>query len=443
MSLSKRTIFIILLIIVSLEAIVLLNLAKNLGVLGGDGPEYNNIALNLITKGVFSSQSDSPYKPTIFRSIGYPLFLSSIYITVGNSIAAIRFAQFLLLLFSSYLLFLLAKRFANENSAFYASVFCAVYMPLAFLCLYHLTEILSTFLVILAVYLVVKIEEGNKKLGVLLGLTLGFLIQVRPSFLLFAGLILIVVFISNKIVFKTKLAVAILTIIALALCILPWTVRNKIVSGEFVPLASGKGISLYVSAQQYQGDISYSIPPSEWSKLNEEDNRRNADAEREIKALDSRQGNVSSNLPLNPRIQLLQDKTYTFDAFEKFSTIPIKNYIFGYPKRIAYLFSTTDAAPAETYDSTHRLVQFQFVIFAFLILVGIIIQRKLIFRQYLLWLVPLYIILIHTIFHVESRYSIPAKPFLLIYAGIAADFLFRRFMLIKGTFLDKSVRDTN
>jgi 4-amino-4-deoxy-L-arabinose transferase-like glycosyltransferase len=443
MSLSNRTVFIILVIIVSFEAIVLLNLAKDLGVLGGDGPTYNNLALNLITKGLFSSQSDYPYEPTIFRSIGYPLFLGSIYNLVGNSVAAIRFAQFILLLFSSYLLFLLAKRFAGENSAFYAAVFCAAYLPLAFLCLYHLTEILSTFLVILSVYLVVKIEEGSNKSGILLGLTLGCLSQVRPSFLLFAGLILVAVFISNKIIFKTKLTVAISIIIALTLCIFPWAIRNKIVSGEFVPLATGKGVSLYVSAQQYQGDISYSIPLSDWVKIIEEDNRRGLDSREKINALDLRQESTSLNLPLNPRIELLQDKTYTTNAFEKFSTIPIKNYLFGYPKRIAYLFSTSDAAPANIYDSTHPLVQLQFAIFAFLILVGVMVQRKLILQQYLLWLVPIYIIVLHTIFHVESRYSIPAKPFLLIYAGIGINFLFKQFMLMRGTFLGKEVRDMN
>lgn len=441
MNLSKRTVFIILAIIISLEAIVLLSLTNDLGVLGGDAREYHNLAVNLFSKGVFSSQSDYPFEPTVFRSIGYPLFLGSIYSVTENSIVAVRFVQFVLFLFSCYLLFLIAERFVGKDSAFYSAVFCAIYLPLVFLCLYGLTEILSTFLVILSVFLTVKIEEGKTNLAILLGLVLGCLTQVRPNFLLFSGLLLLAVFISKKIVSGKKLIVAVSIIIGLILCIFPWTIRNKMISGEFLPIATGKGISLYVSAQQYQGEISYTIPVAEWDKINSENNRRYTDSAEKINALDAGRENAPENLSLYPRIQLLQDKTYTADALDKFLSVPLKNYLFSYPKRIAYLFSTTDSSPSNM--SLHRLFQLQFAIFALLILVGVSVQRKLIVRQYLLWFVPVYIVLIHSIFHVESRYSIAARPFLLIYAGIGFSFLIEKYKLMKASRHGKAAENTS
>lgn len=443
MSLSKRTVLIILAIIILIEAFVLLGLTKDLGVLGGDAEEYHNLAVNLVSKGVFSSQTDAPFEPTVFRSIGYPSFLIAIYGVTENSIVAVRFVQFVLFLFSCYLLFLLARRFVGENSAFYSSLLCAIYLPLVFLCLYGQTEILSTFLVVLSIFLTAEIEEGKTNLAIPLGLVLGFLTQVRPNFLLFSGLLLLAVLISKKIVFNKKIIVAVSIITGLILCILPWTIRNKMVSGEFLPIATGKGISLYVSAQQYQGELSYTLPVADWEKITAENSRRYLDSAEKINALDLRQEDAPVNLPLTPRVQLLQDKIYTADALEKFSSVPIKNYLFSYPVRLAYLFSTTDSSPMRMYNWTHRLFQIQFGIFALLILLGVAAQRKLILGQYLLWMVPVYIIVIHSIFHVESRYSIAARPFLLIYAGIGCSFLIEKFRLMKASRVGKSAENTD
>jgi hypothetical protein len=166
------------------------------------------------------------------------------------------------------------------------------------------------------------------------------------------------------------------------------------------------------------------------------------DSAEKINALDLRQENTPDNLPLNPRVQLLQDKIYTADALEKFSSVPIKNYLFSYPARIAYLFSTTDSSPMRMYDRTHRFFQLQFGIFALLILIGVAAQRKLLFRQYLLWLAPVYIILIHSVFHVESRYSIAARPFLLIYAGVGCSFLIEKFRLLRASRFGKASETT-
>lgn len=442
MTLNKKTVFIILLIIISIEAIVLLNLTRDLGVLGGDAQEYDNLAVNLLSKGAFSSQTDVPFEPTVNRSIGYPLFLASIYSVTEHSIVAVRFVQFVLFLFSCYLIFLLAERFVGKNSAFYSAVLCAIYLPLVFFCLHGLTEILSTFLVILSVFLVSKIEEGKTNLAILLGLVLGCLTQVRPNFLLFSGLLLLAVFISGKIVFNKKIIAAIAITIGLILCIVPWTLRNMTVSGEFLPIAAGKGFSLYVSAQQYQGEVSYTIPVEEWDKINAENRRRYLDSAEKINALNAGQENKSENLPLSPRIQLLQDKTYTADALDKFASVPIKNYLSSYPVRLAYLFSTTDSSPIRMFSFTHRLFQFQFGVFALLILLGVAVQRKLLLRQYLLWLAPVYIILIHSVFHVESRYSIAARPFLLIYAGVGCGFLIEKFRLLRASRFGKAAETT-
>jgi hypothetical protein len=47
-------------------------------------------------------------------------------------------------------------------------------------------------------------------------------------------------------------------------------------------------------------------------------------------------------------------------------------------------------------------------------------------QHYVLWMVPINLMLVHSVFHVEPRYTLEARLFLLIYAGVAVE----RFMLL-------------
>jgi len=51
----------------------------------GDGPEYHQIAVNVLQRHVFSEAYGIPYEPTVFRSLGYPVFLAAIYAITSQS----------------------------------------------------------------------------------------------------------------------------------------------------------------------------------------------------------------------------------------------------------------------------------------------------------------------------------------------------------------------
>ncbi len=55
-----------------------------------------------------------------------------------------------------------------------------------------------------------------------------------------------------------------------------------------------------------------------------------------------------------------------------------------------------------------------------LVLIGAVGSRGTLLRNWPLWVVAVYLSLLHVIFNVEGRYSVPARPALMVFAAIGA-----------------------
>jgi len=67
----------------------------------------------------------------------------------------------------------------------------------------------------------------------------------------------------------------------------------------------------------------------------------------------------------------------------------------------------------------HRFSQIDYVLVFLAVFIGVVMNRKQLVAQWPLWIVPVYITAIHLVYNVEPRYTMPARPFLFLYAGFA------------------------
>ncbi len=152
-------------LIVCAEAFVILILLNyaSLDIFGGDAWFYHQTANSLLQDGSFSLLNESNVlEPTMAKPPGYAFFLAVIYFLTGDSIIAVRVVQFILFWLIGLGIYRLAKHFVDEKTSRISAILSVTYLPLVFLTIYHLSEVLATFLVVWIICKAVDWKERIK-----------------------------------------------------------------------------------------------------------------------------------------------------------------------------------------------------------------------------------------------------------------------------------------
>lgn len=423
-----RGVFLLLALCVILEGVLVLHLKADALIIGGDGPEYDQLAVNILKHGVFSRSGTEPYDPYIFRTPGYPLLVAGVYAISDYSMLALRWVQFGLHLLTAYCLYLIGSAFLRTRSAVVCSLLYVTCVPFVFLPTFELTETLSTFLAVVIVLLLVRSRRRESNtIFLAVGAAAGVLILVRPSFsLLIPWLCFLVLFLDSGVPRKVRLKRCVLSVIGALILVAPWMLRTTLVAGKFVGLATGGGLSLHMSAEQYDGDITYSMPLADWNSVLREWSERKNRAREIIQTGQTASGEDRSGVVASVQEDLLVDRVYRADAIAKLRTIPIQKFALSYPVRLAYLWSTCDLSPWAAGGALHRIAQLQFVVLVMLIGLGMYVSRRQWRVAWPLWCLALYLTILHSVFHVEPRYSLPARPVLFVFAAAGLQFGYDR-----------------
>ncbi|MEP7075778.1 MAG: hypothetical protein ABI878_08195 [Acidobacteriota bacterium] len=224
----------------------------------GDSAMYVRLAGNLLDHGVFSSDTQEPFWPTLIRLPGYPLFIAAIYSVFGNGnnsavfvvqgIAGVATAILAALLAFSW--FVGSKR-RRRRAAFLSFAFCAFCPFIVSFTSVLLTETLTMFFMTAAALAATYGLRSAGRISYLWWATGGVLVSLsvylRPDSGLFAlglGLTLLVsLFFRGK--SESRISARILPVaakgaifsMAFVLVLLPWTIRNERVFSLFQPLA--------------------------------------------------------------------------------------------------------------------------------------------------------------------------------------------------------------
>ncbi|MFQ5963099.1 MAG: ArnT family glycosyltransferase [Candidatus Scalinduaceae bacterium] len=209
--------------------------------------EYQEIARNIAQGNGFVLKEGG--EPILWRPPLYIYILSFFYHFSDIPYCAIVAFQIVLNAMTGVVVFLIGERVLNRSVGFFSAVLLSIYPLFVYNCLRLMPEALFAFLISIIVLLTLDFLKGtNWKLSILLGLFLGLAslsraaIQFYPIILFF-----VTVFFLKK---REKLYgqirnLSILAVIMLA-TILPWTIRNYVVSKEFIFLDTSGGYTFWI-----------------------------------------------------------------------------------------------------------------------------------------------------------------------------------------------------
>jgi tetratricopeptide (TPR) repeat protein len=196
-----------------------------------------------------------------FRAPLYPWFLGTVYWLFGTAPIVPRLVQAALGSLSCGLLFLIGRRTFNRPVGVIAGFTGATYWVLVYFDGELLIEVLSVFLDLLLLYLLLRAANGHRWwLWLACGVVLGLSAIARPNVLLFAPVVTAWVLVIHRAAWRRALGYALVFAAGCAAPIAPITVRNYVVSGDLVLIASQGGVNFYIGNNP-RADGLWNAPP--------------------------------------------------------------------------------------------------------------------------------------------------------------------------------------
>ncbi len=198
-------------------------------------------------------------KEAFFRAPLYPYFLALIYRVFGVNLLIPRIIQSVIGSFSCVLVQKIGRQIFNKKVGNIAGVIAAFYPLFIFFDNELLIPSVLIFLVLLGLYSILRqrYDKINKWAWLVTGVVWGLAAITRPNVILF--LIVLPFWLRSKL--KRNFTVAMLYgILGVMGMIIPVTIRNYIVSNEFVPIAWQGGTNFYIGNNPNSDGMTAIIP---------------------------------------------------------------------------------------------------------------------------------------------------------------------------------------
>ncbi len=199
-----------------------------------DARGYHWLAVNLIERGVFSMNTEPPYRSDSIRAPLYPLFVAGLYSVAGPDPRTVMLLQCALDSVTAAIVFRLGQRLARRRVGLVAALLYTLHPASWRFCNELLTEILFGLLLTASLWLFTcYILDGRNRQALLCGLLSGASILCKPN-VQFLPLVLLGILIHGLYTGRKKWwqGAAIVTVTILML-LAPWLVRNRLVFGRW------------------------------------------------------------------------------------------------------------------------------------------------------------------------------------------------------------------
>ncbi len=216
---------------------------------GNDSQSYSDIAESLYETGRYGTPEMR--NPTDW-SPGAPIFYAGVYYLTGGvhpdlARAAVALLGALMVLF----VYLLGRRLAGPGVGVCGALLAAIYPAFIDNAEQFVSEPIAAFTLSGAVLAMFWAADPARTTWAWLlpGALLGATALTRPEYLMFAGILGLVVLVKMARDRGLKLGVASLALFVAAFLVVlaPWTIRNFIVLDKFVPVTTGGGKALFVA----------------------------------------------------------------------------------------------------------------------------------------------------------------------------------------------------
>jgi len=362
-------------------------------------------AMGLLEGRGFTVSLTPPYDPAIFRTPGYSFFLAGIYGVFGHSVRAAFFANAFIDTASCYLLYRLARQFLSPRVALFALFVAATY-PFTIYAVGSLSpETLLVFLGLLFTTVVTEwswTEGAKRPLGMALwpaGIIVGVLAWIKPVFLPLPLFLFAFELIRGRSL-KSALGRAVTVGTVAAVIFLPWVVRNFREFGRPV-LAGEMGLVVW------HGTLDFEPERDEMVK------ERFAAAPK--KSLDRYE--ATREVFADSRLLLRRDRVFLDRGLARIRERPVKAALWDPLRRIPRLWiSTTFVTGPAVIGWGAAVACVGYLVLAF---AGAWSLRGRLRDLAPLFILPALLTAVYAVFHVEARYTLPARPTLLLLAGVA------------------------
>lgn len=358
-----------------------------------DSADYHLLAGNLVSGAGFAYHAG---KPTAVRCCGYPLFLAAVYSVWGPNWIAAECVQAILGGGTVLLIVALAWMVVGRREALLAGWLAAVYPVLVWLPRLLLSENLSMFLqlaALCATMAVLRRPEAGR--AVVLGALLGLNLLVRGASIFAVALIVsgVAATAGRRWIGWRGPKLASITVAAMAVTLAPWMVRNYRVLHQFVPIATDDGITLYSSYWPPRVD-----GKSIWGNVPGNEDPAVAEANRS-----------GDEVQVSHRLREITAARLLAQPAHALRLLPVK---------LLCLLVPLDWEVIPHAQGRSRSANFGYLALILPALAGgWVLARRHTACQWVLWLLPVSVLLIALIFYGSPRFRLPAEPVMIIFAS--------------------------
>jgi 4-amino-4-deoxy-L-arabinose transferase-like glycosyltransferase len=375
----------------------------------GFADDYDKLANSLLQG--YGYRFGPDLAETMMREPGYPVFLAGVFSVFGNSLDAARLANILLVVGIVLMIVRMARLVSTDPVVpLVASLLFLLYPSILVAEARAGVEMFFIFLLMIFMLTLQKaMNAGRGRHYFFAGLALGAVLLTRGTLILFPILLLLYLFVIARTWQERwhRVAKVGALVIAAALVISPWVIRNYKLVHEFVPTATVQGAA--TQAGQYIG--------------------KHLSFEKGFMELDSEAG-VERNALASKLGYTFQGGYYQYffrsrDEFD-FNSLLLRTAMDEYRQdpvlfvRCASmnLFNFWFAGKSWQVTWLNMVLQLPFVIIA---LAGayLLWKRSQLKQAAFILLFILYLYAVHVPVHAQARYSVPLVPFLAILASIA------------------------
>lgn|GEM_PF-3694823 len=365
-----------------------------------DSAYYDDFAREVLEH---RTSSSLPY----YLAPGYPYYLVLLYLFFGTSPWVVIVSQILLGIITLFCIYLLGATLHSHKAGLLGLTLAGLYAPLSFVESKLLSETVGICLFVGSLVFLTRYE--SIRAYVISALLLGLSTLCRPVFGLAFFLFLLYFLV------KRKLRYSLIYGVCFSLPILPVTVRNMVVSGEFVPITTNAGI---VFAQGNNPDAHGIATPLPGFSLTIQDQQK------EEMAIASK--------ALGRKVTATEAQSYFFwSTVQKMTKEPSK-YLVLFLKKVIFSFHSREARDVYSLDMEKRFVKalsLFFVPFPAILgfaILGLFWHRPRGIALFLIPVVSCFLPLI--IFSVSFRYRLPLVPILCVWGGVGGAIFVQWFL---------------
>jgi 4-amino-4-deoxy-L-arabinose transferase-like glycosyltransferase len=353
-----------------------------------------------------------------------PVYLSVMFGLFGENLLIARLGQCIAGALTCVLIYRIAARLFCQATGVVAGMVLALYPSHIYLSGVFYAECLLIFWGALAVYLAVRAMQpgGGPVWAALAGVALGLSVLTRSTLLVWIPAICVGWVLQGW----HRWRLCVLLVLASAATILPWTVRNYVVYGAFVPVHSGFGTILWQANNPFStgrdhSDWDLQVNNALWLE------RLAQLPEPERSALKAQYDEVERRLA--EKTAELGDRWIASDrllgplALRYIATHPVETAVRA-ARRLRMLFSPFSPTVSEIEHTAPRyklVAAVSFYPVLVLAVAGMVLALRSVRRVGLLYLLIVSVVgMTALLLGTQTRYRLPVDPYLVVFASFAA-----------------------